>query len=186
MKVNAKGHPTLDQFSEDGFVDCVLKISDLMERENTYYFHLNATYEEKDLGFDVEIIKNIKNGFDADWGLIGDHVYKKGVRFIRSGPESDLLVGVLASLYGLEEKPQNMISQETYTCIALHQEIINMEKECIKIKLFGRDSGNDDQLENNYNESFFNLDLANGFVYWNEKDPDYRSPLIRGLTVSLD
>ena len=55
-----------------------------------------------------------------------------------------------------------------------------MTKEPIKIKIFGKDSEND--LENDYYESFFNLDLANGFVFWNEKDEEYREPLIRGLS----
>jgi len=35
-----------------------------------------------------------------------------------------------------------------------------------------------------YFESFFNRDLASGFVFWNEKDPDYRTPLIRGLSIA--
>ena len=28
------------------------------------------------------------------------------------------------------------------------------------------------------------FDLVSGFVFWNEKDPDYRAPLIRGLSVA--
>lgn len=55
-----------------------------------------------------------------------------------------------------------------------------MVSEPIKIKLFGRDQ--DPDLDENYYESFFHLDLENGFVFWNEKDPDYREPLIRGLS----
>lgn len=75
-----------------------------------------------------------------------------------------------------------MIKTEKFTVIALHQGIIDMESEAIKIKIFGNDEGSDDELEEDYYESFFNLDLANGFVYWNEKDKDYREPLLRGLS----
>jgi hypothetical protein len=33
--------------------------------------------------------------------------------------------------------------------------------------------------------SSFNLDLPNGLVFWNEKDQDYREPLVRSLTASV-
>jgi hypothetical protein len=68
------------------------------------------------------------------------------------------------------------------TGIALHQDDVDMETQAIRIKLFGCDS--DEEVERDeYFESFFNLDLQSGLVFWNEKDPDYRSPLIRGLSV---
>ena len=47
--------------------------------------------------------------------------------------------------------------------------------------LFGKDGEPFD--EDVYYESFFNVDLPNGSVYWNEKDPDYREPLLRALGV---
>ena len=73
-----------------------------------------------------------------------------------------------------------MVSEETFTGIALHQGMIDMESEPVKIKIFGNDSDND--IEDDYYESFFNLDLKNGFVFWNEKDQEYREPLIRSLS----
>jgi len=76
-----------------------------------------------------------------------------------------------------------MVDAISFTGIALHQDGVDMETEPIKIKLFGRDS--DEEIERDeYFESFFNLDLASGFVFWNEKDPDYRTPLIRGLSIA--
>ncbi|MGH7976769.1 MAG: hypothetical protein ACREDS_02250 [Limisphaerales bacterium] len=73
-----------------------------------------------------------------------------------------------------------MISKETFTAIALHDGEIDLRIEPVKIKIFGRDGEPFD--ESVYNESFFNLDLANGFVNWNEKDQEYRRPLICALT----
>ena len=55
-----------------------------------------------------------------------------------------------------------------------------MEAAPIKIKIFGRDA--DPVDEDAYYESFFNLDLKNRLVFWNEKDQDYRKPLIQGLS----
>lgn len=64
--------------------------------------------------------------------------------------------------------------------IALHQGALEMENERIKVKIFGKDGEPFD--EDAYYESFFNIDLPNGFVFWNEKDPDYRVPLLRALS----
>jgi hypothetical protein len=50
------------------------------------------------------------------------------------------------------------------------------------MKLFGRDD--EPFIEDDYYESFFNVDLANGLVYWNEKDQEYREPLLRALAVA--
>lgn len=181
LSVNENGLPILDQFSEEGFIDCVLKIVDLEEGEDSYKFNLRASYNGADLGFRVEVVKGIKGGFDSEMSLIQEHVYKKGVKFFRTGIESDTLLKILASLYGMDEASLEMTNEETFTGIALHQGEIDMASEPIKIKIFGKDQ--DEDLEENYYESFFNLDLKNGFVFWNEKDQEYREPLIRGLSA---
>lgn len=181
IKVNKNGLPILDQFSEDGFIDCVLKIEGLEETNELYKFNLRASYNDIDLGFRVNIVKGIQAGFDSEMALIQNHVYKNGVKFIRTGSESDALLSVLAGLYGISADSFQMASEETFTGIALHQGAIDMASEPIKIKLFGNDQ--DEDLDENYYESFFNLDLKNGFVFWNEKDQDYREPLIRGLSA---
>jgi len=36
-------------------------------------------------------------------------------------------------------------------------------------------------LQQALKECFFNVDFANGLDFWNEKDQDYREPLIQGL-----
>lgn len=82
--------------------------------------------------------------------------------------------------YGQKGSKRQMKLEETFTAIALHQGSIDMEREPVKIKIFGHDGEPID--EDVYNESFFNLDLKGGFVFWNEKDPGYRETLIRGLT----
>lgn len=48
------------------------------------------------------------------------------------------------------------------------------------MKLFGKDGEPFD--EDAYYESFFNIDFANGIAYWNEKDPDYRIPLLNAIS----
>lgn len=174
------GNPILEQFSADGFIDCILKISDLVEGQDFFNFHLSASSDELVVGMDVVLRKDIRAGFDSEVKLIGDHVCRKGVTFIRSGTKSDRLISRLAVLYGLPRTNAEMISQETFTAIALHQGEIDIRSQAVKIKIFGRDGEPFD--ESAYYESFFYVDLAKGIVCWNEKDPDYREPLIRGLT----
>jgi hypothetical protein len=183
LDVDENGYPTLNQFSEDGFIDCVLKIINRKDSPDYYKFDLRASFDGYVLGFGVEVIKGIKGGFDDDMHLIQDHVYRRGVKFYRTGLESDNLINVLARLYGFSDASGKMISEEEFTGIALHQGEIDMISDPIKIKLFGKDQ--DDDLVENYYESFFNLDLRNGFVFWNEKDQEYREPLIRGLSAGI-
>ncbi len=180
MQLNDNGYPILDQFSEEGFIDCVLRVCDLSETDRSYCFHLAAAHGDDDLGFDVEVVKNIQGGFDADVNLIQAHVYHKGVIFRRSGPESDSLIRTLASLYDITPQPTRMVDEESFTAICLQQGRLDMTTEGIKLKLFGKDTENFSEEE--YYESFFNLDLAHDVVYWNEKDLEYRLPLIRGLS----
>lgn len=180
MILDGNGLPHLTQFSEQGFVDCVFRITKWRQEEGSYWLHLEASLNDEVLGFDVVVQSNLRAGLDGNAKLVADHVYRQGVRFIRSGPESDFLISILAVLYGAEPALLRMVDEESFTGIVLAQGAIDIENQAIKIKLFGNDSENDGG--DDYYESFFNLDLKNGFVYWNEKDPAYRGPLIRSLS----
>ena len=135
------GNPVLEQFSEEGFIDCVLRISDLQKSEDYFNFHLSATSEGNLHGFDVAVRKDIKPGLDTDIKVIRENVVYHGVQFLRSGPESDALLERLARLYGIvvAEKTK-MAAKETFTAIALHKESFDMRKHPVKIKIFGRES----------------------------------------------
>jgi hypothetical protein len=181
MKTDAQGNPVLDQFSEEGFVDCVFRIADLVETPSTYEFRMLASHNGQLVGLRVAVVKGIKAGFDADVKLDKAHVYRNGVVFHRSGPESDRLMASLSALYGKPKPAARMVDEASFTAIALHQGDLDIATDPVKIKLFGRDGPADDP-EEDYYESFFNLDLKNRLVYWNEKDPDYRKPLLKGLS----
>jgi hypothetical protein len=174
------GNPILDQLSEEGFIDCTFRILNLVSNESAHKFHLAAWHDGESVGFDVAVVKGIRGAFDGEMQLIPGHVYRRGVTFLRSGPESDRLIGALAALYALSTKDRRMVDSFSFTGIALHHDDVDMESEPIKIKLFGNDG--EDMSEDDYFESFFNLDLSSRLVFWNEKDPDYRDALIRGLS----
>ncbi len=183
LQLDELGRPLLDQFSESGFVDCVFRIAHISSDPGHHRLRLEASHNGIAVGLSVSVRRGIRGGFNPSMELIPDHVYRPAVEFLRSGSESDDLVTALAQLYGQPARPLQMVTAISFTGIALHRDDVDMETEPITIKLFGRDS--DDEIERDeYFESFFNIDLASGFVYWNEKDPDYRAPLIRGLSVA--
>lgn len=177
---DSNGLPILEQFGEEGFVDCVLRIVSLTEIQSHYVMTLRASHQGEPVGLEVKVVKGIQSGLDADAKLIQQHVYRKGVVFRSIGKESDRLLRLLAALYGLEDLEGRMVQSESFTAIALHQGDIDLRSQPVKLKLFGRDE--DPASTEVYNESYFNLDLVGGHVYWNEKDQEYRRPLIRALS----
>ena len=96
--------------------------------------------------------------------------------------EQSRLVRALAALYGLSQERRRMRARETFTAIALHQGEIDVEAQPVKLKLFGRDA---ESLPGEYNESFLNIDLVNGLIFWNEKDQEYRMPLVHSLSDAV-
>lgn len=183
MKMDSEGRPYLTQFSEDGFIDCVFRIERLIETKSSYQFHMISSLDGEPIGLNAEVVKSMEGGFDNEMHIIKEHVYRRGVILSRSGIESDNLLNSLSRLYQLPFTKQYKMRQvEPFTAIALQQGSLNMLEEYIRIKIFGRDDEEQYDLDKDYNESFFNLDLKQGFVYWNEKDESYRESLINGLS----
>jgi hypothetical protein len=181
IQIDSEGDPILDQHSEDGFVDLTFRIGNLVEDSHNYRFHVTASYKGRTVGMDVILVKGIQGGFSGKMELVKEHVYRLGVRFLRSREESDRLISAISEMYGSRSSPKRMVNEETFTAIALHQGPLDMESEPVKLKIFGKDGEPFD--EDAYYESFFNVDLPNGFVCWNEKDPDYRNSLLRALSA---
>ncbi len=181
-KTAANGAPILDQFSEEGFIDCMFRVKERIDHDQHFELHLQAAHKGTDLGLKALVRRDIQGGFDENTNIISEHVYDSAVRLVSTGPESDALVAAIASLYDLPA-PQRMVESIAFTGLALHQSgEVDMEREPIKIKLFGFDQPQDPS--DRYFESYFNLDLSNGFVYWNEKDQEYRVPLLRGISAT--
>lgn len=181
IQLGRDDYPILDQFSEEGFVDLTFEILDLVEDETHYRFNIAASFEDQVVGMGVVVQKGMKSGFDANMDLIQDHVYRESVRFFRAGERSDRLIAAIGKLYESDEMATRMIDEERFTAIVLHQGEIDLASESVKLKIFGRDGEPLD--EESYYESFLNLDLSNRMICWNEKDPGYRVPLLRGLSA---
>lgn len=176
------GLPILGQFSDGGFVDCVFRIQDHECVAGKHRFHLAAEQEGREVGFDAVVLDGIRGGFDSNMELVPDRVYRGGVQFARSGIESDRLVAALEALCGLRVTGNRMAEAASFTAIALHDVTVDLRSGPTTIKLFGHDGESDS--ERDYFESFFRLDLKNGWVLWNEKDPEYREALVRGISAA--
>ncbi len=182
MLADENGLPILNQYSEEGFIDCIFKVDGLTSDQAHYYFNLFASHDGERVGLAVKMVKSVGPGFDDDMNLIQDHVYHCGVSFRSLGEISDRLIGVLANLYGLDHGALRMTAEESFTAIALQQSDTNLELHGVKFKLFGKDR--EEFSQDDYYESFFNVDFPNMLVSWNEKDPDYRTPLVRALSAA--
>ena len=182
IETDHHGNPILTQFSADGFVDCAFRIAEASSTSSSHKLRLLASHDGAVVGFIAIVRRGIRGGFTPNMELVPSHVYRPAVRFRRSGQESDRLVEILSELYGQGSGHRCMVKEIAFTGIALHEDGIDMEREPIRIKLFGHDT--EPIVEENYFESFFNLDLPSGFAYWNEKDPDYRAALLRGVTAA--
>ena len=157
-------------------------ILDLVEDERCYRFNLAASFDDDVVGMGIVIQKGMKAGFDANMDLNQEHVYPGGAKFFRAGERSDRLVSAIRKLYGSDDRITRMVDEESFTLIARHQGEIDLASEPVKFKIFGRDREPFD--ENAYYESYFNIDLTRRVVFGNEKDPDYREPLLRGICAS--
>ena len=182
MLLDENNLPILTQFSEEGFVDCIFKVDELRQDNEFYYFNLLASHNGKTVGVGVKLVKKVKPGFDKDMNLIKDHVYYRGVSFRSLGAISDELITSISNLYGFTNSELSMVEAETYTAIALQDKDTDLEIHSVRFKIFGRDQ--EPFIEENYYESFLNIDLKNEFVSWNEKDPDYREALVRALCAA--
>ena len=86
------------------------------------------------------------------------------------------LLQILDQLYATKLQPTTIRPTTAFTAISLGGEPSDLTKGPTKIKLFF-----ESDAEDRYAELFTNIDLANGVLQIHEKDPEYRSALIKAL-----
>lgn len=183
IQIDEDGDPLVDQFSEEGFIDLVFRIAECEEEEDRFRLRLRAIRDDQKLGFDCWVFKGIEPFFDEQTEPIPGRSYPAGVTFQRTGAESDRLMSLLTRLYGQEPATDlRMTDAEDFTVVALCSDPFDLRTDYVRCKLFGRSAEGFDEEE--YYESFFHVNIAGGFVFWNEKDTDYRVPLLRGMCQS--
>ncbi|MBK8016120.1 MAG: hypothetical protein IPK20_04980 [Betaproteobacteria bacterium] len=98
--------------------------------------------------------------------------------FIRMGVETDRFISKLAALYGVAPIPFAARESLDFQVVGLASDPRQILESVVKMKFFL----NAEAGENLYSEVFVNTDLKGGRMDWNEKDPEYRAPLIKSLS----
>jgi len=184
--------PTWTGEDEDGFVDLTFAIRSVSRTDDAYEMRLGAQFEDRSLGVGLHLVRGILPGLvvvDGEMQALGSRFYRGGARLFSTGAESDRMVQAIAHFYGLPRPPAGMVESESFNLFALHQgplddleaRPIDPESERLHAKIFAKDRP-DDPAEDYY-ESHLNVDLDEGLVFWNEKDPDYRKSLLRAIAA---
>lgn len=93
------------------------------------------------------------------------------------GEASDALVQAIDRLYGTQAGAQRMQRATRFTGISLRGDPSHLDAGPAKIKLFF-----ESETEGRYAEVFLNIDSQAGSIEFNEKDMDYRRPIVLALS----
>jgi hypothetical protein len=168
--------PDITMYSEDdGFVDL------------TFAIRSRKTFPDGSQGLEVYgIHQGCRVGLlvvlGPQWKAVTlgeDHqlITTRGTVIYRSlGSPSDALIQALDQLYDTRLEPTTLRPSTSFSGISLAGEPSDLAKGPARIKLFF-----DPDTEDRYAELFTNVDLAKGRLEIREKDPWYRSAIIRAL-----
>ena len=156
----------------DGFLDVPLSVVEQTEFDTHIEYHARATNESDTLGLLVKLKKDIPAGF-VD-GEPKNMFVKNGIEFISTGAESNRLLGFLAGKYGLNDSDLALMDSQVFICANLNDNKPNYRTGGSRFKIFLE--GDED-----YAELFVNFDFSQRIIHLNEKDPEYREPLIKLL-----
>lgn len=160
---------------EDGFIDISLSIAKFEKLENgTMRFLIKSSLDNQKISFvvdllpkwDVRPIENTNQNFY--WG----HASLTSV-----GSQSDAFIRQVAKLYGIDGKPTKFKKDVPAQVVGLANNPAEIESTPTKMKFFFSSDAGDDL----YSEVFINIDLKNRILEFNEKDPEYRAPLLRSI-----
>jgi hypothetical protein len=119
-------------------------------------------------------------GFEWKAVTLGERIqldaHRGTVTYRSLGSPSDALIQALDQLYGTRLEPTTLRPSTSFTGISLAGEPSDLAKGPARIKLFF-----ESDTEDRYAELYTNVDIANGRLEIREKDPWYRSAIIRAL-----
>ncbi len=164
MKItfDENGLPLITQISEDGFVNLLFKVTkDEKLKDGFRKITCGGNYNQQVVGFSVVVKPNMKQGLNLKTGtLVKKEVHRKGVELISLGTESDNLLSAISREYGMGSS-RRMVDSFSFTTIALQGNPCKMDKESVRMELFGNDQ---EGIEDKYFESLLNLYLKDGIV----------------------
>ena len=166
--------PEITSESEEGFHDLVFALaSDSGPSESGQTLRAAGIHEGSTVGFQIRLGPAWKQGKIAEVNLV---TYQGTVVLASLGGESDAFARVLDRLYGTKLAPAGMNAQTTFTALSLEGNPGNLAAGPVKLKLFF-----EPDEEDRYAEAFLNIDAEKSRISFNEKDEEYRMPLVRAL-----
>jgi hypothetical protein len=166
---SANEYPPVQLLAEEGFVDLQFQIS----KVNNSTFTVKGTLSEKKVGFSVQLLPDWKA---QDVEGLDTHFYWGAGKFISTGRDTKNFLVALADLYGFNIEDIEVTSSVTTDIVSLSGNPKDIMNTPCKMKFFfGPDA------EEYYSEIFINIDAQLKTLEFNEKDIDYRAPLIKSL-----
>ena len=163
--------------SSDGWNDIFLKIVSDSVTDSSHIYIAKGLYNDEIVGLQFELNSEISAGI-IEGRINGKGMKWNAVKLRTIGPQSDLLVKVLAKLY--KEPVSTGFSKQTILANAysLNEAPVDLNKSgYYKLKLFFED--NNEEL---YSELFLHINTEKKEIEMNEKDEIYRKPLIKVFT----
>jgi hypothetical protein len=176
---SAKLLPEITSESDQNFHDLVFQLDAQTKNGNgERQLRCYGLYRGKRVGFDVALRPSWKA---ISLGSNLPKSYQGSVELRSLGPESDALVRAVDNVYGTRVSPKSMNASTLFAVISLEGSPEDLSLGPVKLKLFFE---SDD--EERYAELFLNIDQAAGRVHLDEKDPDYRRPVVLALSRPRD
>lgn len=173
---SASEYPLASLDKEEGFIDISLSISKHEKLpDGSRRVVIKNKLNKHKISFLLELLPEWKINPTENT----DVTFYWGNANIRSiGAESDAFINQVAKLYGIEGSAKQFRKNIPAQVVGLANDPTKMDSMPIKMKFFF----SPDEDETLYSEVFINIDLKNKTLEFNEKDPEYRLPLVRSIT----
>lgn len=160
---------------EEGWHDLAFSVQDYSQSaDGIQTIQLAGLHKGKKVALCAILSKDwIKRPASKDFPIT---TYKGTITIQSVGAESDLLISVIDSLYQTKTGFKTFKQKSIFTGISLGGDPRHPDKGDTKIKLFYEP---DDQTQ--YAELYFNILLGSKIVQIHEKDPEYRTNIVKAL-----
>ena len=172
---SAKNYPEVVVVEDEGFVDLAFTISNAKKQgSGSFEVAVKGNLQGEKVGFAIELLPSW-NPQEVEG--IDDAFYWGEAFFKSSGSESENFIKALASLYGATISNVSVPDKVYAQVVGLACNPEQIEVSPCKMKFFFSPDGEEEL----YSEVFINIDLGSKKLEFNEKDNDYRAPLLRSL-----
>jgi hypothetical protein len=167
--------PDILSETEEGFADLVFGLQSLEIRsDGSALLRVKGRHGQTVVGFDVNLSGWSKRPASKQFPV---DTFVGTVALISSGSAGDAFVRELESAYGTKLSPTSMASATPFSAMSLAGDPLGLDSGQLKLKLFF-----EPQNEKDYAEVYLNIDTQQKRVYLREKDPGYRSAIVRALS----